>query len=56
MRKTQSYRETKMRLLQKLTGIDWLEASFNFKEEGEREWFKRGYIGTLGWMMYSRDI
>jgi hypothetical protein len=43
MRKTQSYRETKMRLLQKLTGIDWVEASFNYKEEGEREWFKGIY-------------
>ena len=39
MRKTQSYRETKMRLLQKLTGIDFLKASFDEGIKRERDWF-----------------
>lgn len=38
MRTTQSYRETKMRLLQKLTGIDFLKQAFDDQSEG-RAWY-----------------
>lgn len=38
MRKTQSYRETKMRLLQKLTGVDFLSFTFDGSKV-QRDWF-----------------
>ena len=38
MRKTQSYRETKMRLLQKLTGVDFLSFTFDGGKV-QRDWF-----------------
>ena len=41
MRKTQLFRETKMHLLQKLTGIDFLKSFFDESPTG-REW----YIGV----------
>jgi hypothetical protein len=41
MRKDQQYRETKMRLLQKLHGIELLASSYKGKSD-ERHWFK-GY-------------
>ena len=42
MRTTQSYRETKMILLQKLTGVDFL--SFTFDDvKGQRDWFSGIY-------------
>ena len=38
MRTTQSYRETKMCLLQKLTGIDFLKQAFDDLSKG-RAWY-----------------
>lgn len=40
MRKDQKYRETKMRLLHKLLGIEWLDDAFDDEENNPRNWFK----------------
>jgi hypothetical protein len=44
MRKDQKYRETKMRLLQKLTGMEWLQSGYKNSPEIERHWFKGYHI------------
>jgi hypothetical protein len=41
MRKDQTYRETKMLLLQKLTGIAWVKKAFETDDNSsDREWFR----------------
>lgn len=40
MRKDQTYRETKMRLAQKLTGLEWVRDAFPVKNTAHRDWFK----------------
>jgi len=43
MRRTQSFRETKMRLLHKLAGVEWLSVLFADDEHNVREWFKGSF-------------
>jgi hypothetical protein len=43
MRRTQSYQETKMRLLQKLFGMTWLGDAFEDEEKDPREWFNGSF-------------
>ena len=43
MQTDQRYRETKMRLLHKFTGIDFLRTAYSDKEEENRDWFKGAY-------------
>ena len=40
--RNQKYRETKMRLLHKLYGLEWLEKSYSGSDHEERHWFS-GY-------------
>ena len=40
--RNQTYRETKMRLLHKLAGLEWLEYAYKGSKKKERHWFK-GY-------------
>jgi len=45
MRKDEQYRETKMRLLHKLVGIESIASSFNDEEgDDERHWFKGFHV------------
>jgi len=43
MRRTQSFRETKLRLLHKLAGIEWLSDLFTDDEPSARDWFKGSF-------------
>ncbi len=47
-RRDQTYRETKMLLLQKLMGLEWLSFAYKGYEEEDRHWFKGYHVyGSL---------
>lgn len=61
MRRTQSYRETKMRLLHKLAGMEWLSDAFADEGCGPRDWFRgsfryESWKEVLGRYMSGRPI